>query len=64
MLAIVDAMTDRQRKFAHDYWKPDGTRRCIEKSDELVLLSQNQCIFEDLELVLGGLGGEDDASNK
>ena len=31
--------------------------------NELVLLSQDECIFEDLEAVLGALDGENDASN-
>ncbi len=42
------------REIFSDDWKPDGTRRqSIEKLDEVVVLSQNQCTFEDLELVLG-----------
>lgn len=63
MLAIVNATTDQQRDLVREAWKSDGTRRFIHTLNELVLLSQDECIFEDLEFVLGALDGENNASD-
>lgn len=57
MLAIVSATADQQRDLVREAWKPDGTSHFIDTLNELVLLSQDECIFEDLEVVLRALDG-------
>jgi hypothetical protein len=63
MLAVVHAMSDQQRLYVRDSWKPDGARQFIDTLDELVSLSQEECIFDDLESVLVALDGEYEASD-
>jgi hypothetical protein len=60
MLSVVDAMSDQERIFVRNSWKPDGTRLFIDTLDELVSLSQEERISEDLEFVLSALGKEDE----
>jgi hypothetical protein len=60
MLSVVDAISEQERTFFRESWKPDGTRLFINTLDTLVSLSQDECIFEDLEVVLQALGEQDE----
>ena len=64
MLAVVDAMSEEQRAFVAERWKPDDSRLLIETLEKLISLVEEETVFEDLPLVLEALTGEDEETGE
>ena len=63
MLAILDAMSEKQRVFIGKSWRPDGHKLFMDTLEELVSISEEKTVFPDLQLVLETLDGDDEATN-
>ncbi|KAF7504538.1 hypothetical protein GJ744_002094 [Endocarpon pusillum] len=64
MLEIVSAMTDSREVWFAKLGSLMAQSVSLTTLNEPVLLSQDECIFEDLEVVLGALDGENDVSDE
>lgn len=58
MLTVVNAMSEEQRKFVTQSWRPDTKRLFIDTLDELVILSEDEKVFQHIKVSLGALKGD------
>lgn len=54
----MNAISEEQRKFVTQSWRPDCRRLFIDTLDELVTLSEDEEVFQDIGVVLQAMKGD------